>query len=251
MRSILVYFSVKYNGNWKDIYQAITSKEQIDFNEKNIVYQKYKDQVLTIIDSEYPEKLKNVYCPPFVLFYKGDISLLKETIVSIVGSRDATSYGVYATKKIVKDLTKFQIVTCSGLAKGIDSTVHDESLKNQIRTIAVLPCGIDKCYPKENFSLYQRIEKEGLIISEYPNQVTPFKDQIPFRNRIVASLADHLIVTEAHFHSGTMITVRYALEMGKDIYAVPYPINEDSFCNKLISDGAYLICDGKDIFRKN
>lgn len=250
IRDILIYFAIKYNGEWQKIFDAIKNKESIDDEEILKQVEKVKNQSITLIDEDYPERLKNVFKPPFVLFYKGDKSLLKGNIVSIVGSRLASEYGKRATKSIVTDLKGKNMITCSGLAKGIDGVVHKVSLEENIPTIAVLTSGIDYCYPKENLSLYLEIQKRGLIISEYPFKTHLLREQIPFRNRIIAALGDNLIVTEAYPQSGTLISVRYALECGKDIYAVPYPFDSESICNKLINDGAYLICRGDDIFKK-
>ncbi len=248
MRNILIYFAIKYKGNYKKIYNAILKKEIVDSSEIEKV-KKLDIKAITIIDDIYPISLKNCYQPPFVLFYKGDISLINsELSLAVIGSRDSSKYGIDVTKYILSDLlSKKSVTIISGLAKGIDTIAHLEALHFNQKTIAVLGCGIDNCYPKGNENLKLEIENSGLVISEYPNKCQPRKEYFPMRNRIISALSNGVLVTSAKSRSGTKITVRYALEQGKTIFSIPYSIFEDSYCNELIKEGAIPVLSGQDI----
>ena len=145
------------------------------------------------------------------------------------------------TKKLVIDLVNNGYSIISGLAKGIDAIAHKTCLENDGNTIAVIGSGLNYIYPKENYYLYKEIGKNGLIISEYPDFVKPIAFHYPSRNRIIAGICDSILVTEAKNKSGTMITVKYGLDCGKDIFAVPSEACLDSGCNKLIKEGAQLV----------
>ena len=249
MRKVLLYFALKYHGNYKDIYNAIKNKEPIKKSEIEAIEDQIKCQYVTILDSNYPYKLKNIGTPPIVLFYYGDLGLLnKNNIIAVIGNREHSQYGKEMTEKIVVELKDYQAVTISGLAIGIDAIAHQTSLDNDLNTIAVLGGGIDYCYPNNNQKLYENIKNKGLIISEYPNDIIPKPQNFLIRNRIIAALADCIVVTEAKYKSGTMNTVAYGLEFGKDIFAVPTLANCQSGCNYLIKQGAKLVECAKDIF---
>ena len=247
-RDILIYLSLKNKGDWKSIYRDIIGKIQIDDEEAKSLLKTVKSQVLTIFDENYPRSL---YCsrnPPFVLYYYGDITLLSNlgNNIGVVGSRDYSDYGKMMTEKIVGEFAP-ELNVVSGMARGIDSLAHIACIENGGRTIAVLPSGIDYCYPSSNWRLYQRLKKNHLILSEYPNDYAPTEDNFRFRNRIIASLSNALLVTESYGPSGTLITINCALEQGKDIFCVPYRHTDNSHCNRLIKEGAILADNGKDI----
>jgi len=228
----LINLAIKYHGNYDKIFKAVKNKEVTE-----IIY----DDVLafTILDDCYPSELLDLKKPPLVLFYRGNLNLLSKDKIAIVGSRMPSDYAKKVTKDLIVSLDKKK-VTVSGLAKGIDAIVHENSLD---RTIAVLGCGIDYVYPKCNKILYKMIEDQGLIISEYPFDEKPQKYYFPFRNRIVAALSTKIIVTAASCNSGTMITVNEGLELNRDIYTFPYSIYDKNGegCNNLIQQGANLI----------
>ena len=249
MRNILIYFSIKYQGDYFSILDAIKRKEQILEGElEKIENAKYK--AITCIDNDYPYALRNSMCPPFVLFYDGDISLLSSKIkkIGVVGSRVPTKYGESVTNKVLDEaLINKEYIIVSGLAKGIDAIAHKKALEHGQKTIAVLGCGVDICYPPINKDIYDEIKVKGLLLSEYPFNVSSKPNHFPSRNRIIAALSDAVLVTDAKVRSGTQITVKYALELGKDIMTVPHSILQESFCNVLLRQGAIPIINGKDI----
>ena len=235
----ILYYAVKYQGEYLKMKQAIQNEESYEMIE-------YDGSYITILDDQYPKSLLRLNDPPYILFYEGNIALLKYLNVAVVGSRVASDYGVKMCKWLVNRLKKKYCI-CSGMALGIDSIAHCEALSHQ--SIAVLGCGIDICYPKSNYSLYQILKQDHLIISEYPNGVAPLKHHFPKRNRIIAALSKALIVCEANKKSGTMITVNEALNMQIPIYAIPHNIdqNHGKGCNLLIQQGANMIIDEYDI----
>ena len=173
-------------------------------------------------DKEYPQLLKEINNPPLVLFYHGDISLLKyEVKIAIVGSRNASDYGLNYTEKFAKELSEYNIVIISGMAAGIDGRAHKGALKEKGKTIAVLGSGINVPYPSCNRNLYNEICNSGLVISEYLPDTPPYKQNFPRRNRIVVGLSKGLLVTQAAFKSGSMISAKLASEFNRDVFALP------------------------------
>lgn len=205
--------------------------------------------IINIFDEEYPESLKNIYSPPITLYCKGDITLLKRKSVAIVGCRDSSAYGRSIAEKFAKDLCEKKLVVVSGLAKGIDSAAHVGALKGNGETIAVLGCGVDIVYPKENVNLYLDIMKKGLIVSEYIVGTPPESSNFPMRNRIISGLSQGVLVVEAKKKSGTMITTDFALEQGKELYVIPGNITSKNSegTNELIKEGARIVTSIQDI----
>lgn len=201
----------------------------------------------TIFSSDYPETLKNINCPPFVLYYYGNIELVNEKTIGVVGMRDMSEYGKQATKDFCIPLVKNGYVIVSGMARGVDTVAHETAIKHGGKTIAVLGTGIDYCYPKNNQKLYDQIKNNHLVVSEYPFFTTPQRKLFPFRNRIIAGLSSKILIVEARVKSGTMITAGYALEQGKDIYCIPSRYTDYQGCNELIKQGAILVRNGYDI----
>ena len=251
-REVLIYLSYKFKGDWEKIYEALRKKEyNFTKSEVDKALQKLKCKVITILDSNYPTYLRKVFRPPFVLYYYGDICLINDftKAIAVVGSRDCSSYGISATHEIVKDIAKDFIIV-SGMAKGIDSIAHQTAINYGGKTVAVMCTGIEKCYPADVIDLYKELKKNHLVISEYPGYTTPPKECIPFRNRLIAGMSRITIVGEAHMRSGTSITVGLALEMGRDVLCVPYPIDSHSLCNRLIQFGAGLVENGNDVYEE-
>lgn len=237
---ILACFAYETNGDWQLI------KEKILSNSTNKNYY-INENYITIFDKEYPSKLRELQYPPWVIFYKGNLELMNKASISIVGSREVSAYGEYCTKEISKGLMQ-DYVLVSGMAKGVDKIVHDCCIGNG-QTIAILGSGFDNVYPKCNINLFNDLARDHLVISEYPKHVAPKRHHFPWRNRLIAALGDACIVTQARFKSGTMITVDATLELSKDVYCVPYNINDinGEGCNLLISQGANIIIDFKNI----
>ncbi len=251
-REIIIYLSLMHKGEWDEIYSDIKNKVK-NFNDEDIKREisKLKCQCITIIDENYPNDLKNIYKPPFVLYYYGDFSLLNnpERIVCSIGTREPSNYGVKMTHKVIAGLPK-DIVIISGLAAGIDIESHKTAIENGLKTIAVLGSGIDNCYPRENIEIYEEIKNNHLLISEYPFEARPNRAHFPMRNRILAALSKTIFVTDASYHSGTSITVSFALECGKSVCCIPHHGDEESLCNKLIKEGAALIEKSDDLLEE-
>lgn len=235
MRKKILYYALTYNGNYDKIKTALENNE--DYHD--VIY---NGNYITIYDENYPKKLLRLINPPFILFYKGDISALNKPSVSIVGSRTNSLYSDEICKKLIDRLDN-EFVTISGLAKGVDASVHKYSHINH-KSIGVLGCGIDYVYPYCNKNIYDIMYKEHLVISEYPGLCKPLADNFRFRNRIISGLSNYLFVIEAGLKSGTLISVNYALEVGNDIYCVPHRLSDNvSGCNYLINEGANILYD--------
>jgi DNA processing protein len=205
--------------------------------------------ILTIKDDSYPQALKEIFAPPPVIYVKGQLDVFKNHGIAVVGMRQPGTYGKNATEHIVKDLVLHNIVIVSGLALGIDSLAHKACLDHGGKTVAVLGSGIDKIYPASNRGLAENIEEHGAILSEFPLQTEPFPYNFPRRNRIIAGLAAGVLVVEAGKKSGSLITAHYALQQGREVFAVPGPIfsekSDGTFT--LIKNGAVPVQSARDI----
>lgn len=219
--------------------------------EKNI-------QIISYYDKTYPQQLKNLYDAPIVIYAIGNCRILNsKNKIAVIGARKASNYGINIARQIGIFLSKNNIHTISGLALGIDVNSHLGVLKENSlnsasgRAIAVIGNGLDNIYPYQNKEIAEKIiNSGGCIISEYIIGTKPLKNNFPARNRIISALADKLIVVEAENEkSGTMITVDFSLELGKEIYVVPGNINSKMSVgtNKLIKDGAKIITEFNDI----
>lgn len=220
----------------------------------NINLNKSKIKIIKIEDKDYPEKLKNIYNPPKELYVLGNEKILNETAIAIVGSRNCTKYGAQNAYKFAYEIAKRNICVISGLARGIDTYSHKGAVLAKGKTIAVLGCGLDVIYPSENFELYKKIvQTGGTIITEYPLGTKPKRYNFPERNRIISGLSDGILVVEARKKSGTMITVEFALEQGREVYAIPGNISSDSSygTNELIKEGATPVTNVNDIILNN
>ena len=175
----------------------------------------------------YPDRLKLISEPPYILYYKGSLPDNNTPAAAIVGTRVCTSYGRNIAYKVGKELSMAGVNVISGMALGIDSAAQKGAVDAGGHTYSVLGCGVDICYPRQNIDIYTRISESGGIISEYPIGSPPVAWQFPLRNRIISGLADVVIVIEAKEKSGSLITAEYALDQGKDIYAVPGRITDN------------------------
>lgn len=210
-----------------------------------------KIEVVTCDDTYYPTNLKQIYDFPICLYYKGNINLLNNTVkIAIVGSREYSDYGKIVAENFAYKLSKENITIVSGGARGIDSFSHWGAIKAGEKTIAVLGNGLNYIYPPENKQLQENIIKNnGLLVSEYIIGTKPSKYTFPKRNRIISGISDGVLIIEAKQKSGALITADFALEQGKNIYAIPGNINKINSIgtNELIKQGAKIVTNIKDI----
>lgn len=220
-----------------DSFHAINIEETIQ------QYRKAGVQWLSIFDPRFPEYLRHIYDPPALLFYKGDLKLLKENLLSVVGSRNHSLYTVDVLHQFIPSLVASGIVTVSGLARGVDTKTHQLTLQHSGKSIAVIGCGLDVYYPRENQALQNELAKNHLLLSEYPLGTKPLKYHFPMRNRIIAGISFGTLVVEARYRSGSLITANLALREGREVFAVPGNIT-NPFCegtNDLIVQGATCV----------
>lgn len=241
MRKQLLYYAYVYKGEYYRIKKAIENNEEwyeINCDEKYI----------TILDANYPACFHQLKYPPWVIFYEGDIQLLEEGMMGVVGSREMSAYGKYCVETLTKHMPP-QYGVVSGVAKGVDAYAHTCAIKNNRKTIGVIGCGLNVIYPKENETLYKKLKSEYVLISEYPKDTLPYAYHFPWRNRLIAALSKKLVVIEAKMRSGTMISVNEALELGKDVYTFPHRISDvfGEGCNFLIAQGCSMLNNNRDI----
>lgn len=240
------------SGINENILKNIHEIEKTDIYKRELeVIDKEKISVIDYFDDRYPEELKNVYDPPFVLFCKGNVDLLKTVSIAVVGLRKCSLYGLKTAEKLSYDLADAGITVVSGMAKGIDLASHRGSLTSGGNTIAVMGSGFSRIYPDEARATYQKMinSSNGLVISEYTYFTNPLKSNFPRRNRIISGLSCGVLVVEATRKSGAMITVDYALNEGKEVFAVPGRIDciTSSGTNFLLQTGAKLVINANDI----
>jgi DNA processing protein len=206
-------------------------------------------EVRSALDPTYPARLKMIADPPPLLYITGALTEQDELAVAIVGARRATAAGRAMTEELSHDLARAGMTVVSGLARGVDAAAHRGALAAQGRTIAVLGCGIDQTYPREHEQLRRQIEERGAILSEVPMGAPPHSHHFPRRNRIISGLSLGVIVTEAAISSGSLITARLAAEQGREVFAVPGFVKEDTSrgTNALLKEGAALIERAQDV----
>ncbi len=221
---------IKEFKDWKWVEQEIDKAEK-----SNVA-------IMTCHDPGYPQRLLNIYDYPPLLYVRGEFKP-EDVHIAVVGSRAASTYGLYTTEKISRELALRGITVISGLARGIDSAAHRGALAGKGRTIAVLGCGADVVYPSENKRLYEEITDNGAIVTEFPFGTPPMAANFPARNRIISGISLGVVVVEATDKSGSLITARIALEQGREVFAVPGSIDARGSrgTNKLIKEGAKLV----------
>jgi len=210
-------------------------------------------RIISLSDPEYPQRLKEIYDPPVVLFVKGSIDVLAQPGIAMVGTRHPTPYGSGMAERLSTDLAARGLVIISGLARGIDTASHRGAVAAKGKTIAVLGTGIDVMYPKENTRLTEQIVAlGGALITEFPVGTSPVPQNFPIRNRIISGMSAGVLVVEAAEYSGTRITSRLALEQNRDVYAVPGNVtNKNSWGpNTLIKQGAKLVATWEDVWEE-
>ncbi len=209
-------------------------------------------RMLTWDEPAFPARLKQIPYPPPFLFLQGTLTPEDDLAVALVGTRGASYYGLKTSRRLAGALAARGVTVVSGLARGIDAAAHRGALENSGRTLAVLGCGLDVVYPPENREFCEQIPKQGALISEYPLGTPPEARNFPVRNRIISGLALGLVVVEAGLKSGTSITVNYALDQGREVFAVPGPVDSPTSIgpHRLIQQGAKLIQDVADILEE-
>lgn len=213
---------------------------------------KEKVRTISIFDKEYPPNLKEIYSPPLILYLKGELFSSDLTAVALVGSRLASYYGQSMCERLAYELAAKGVSIVSGLARGIDSAAHKGALRAQGYTIAVLGSGLAHIYPRENKGLARQISHSGCLLSEFPMQMHPAKENFPRRNRIISGLSLGVVVVEAAKKSGALITANFALEQGREVFAVPGKIDSltSQGTHSLIKDGARLVETADDIIEE-
>jgi DNA processing protein len=207
---------------------------------------------LTPDDLAYPDAFRTLPDAPFLLFAAGDLSLMGRPSVGVVGTRDPSPYGRSAAARLAGDLTRAGYQVVSGMAKGIDAVAHSAALQAGGTTVGVLGHGIDRVYPAENRDLFQEVRERGLLVSELPPGEEPLAGNFPRRNRLIAALSEGVLVVEMREKSGAQHTVTYALELGREVFAVPGPIGspQSAGTNQLLKDGARLVTGAADILEE-
>lgn len=221
----------------KDLWNALQSKQLSQKIQQNLKVSHF----LTILDKRYPSQLQEIYSPPVVLFYQGDLELLdSKKLLGVVGARQCSSYALQALTQLLPNVIQQKLILVSGLAKGVDGLSHQLALKHHGKTIAVIGNGLDISYPSCNRALQTQIAHAGLLLSEYPLESRPLKYHFPLRNRIIAGLCQTVLVVEARHHSGSLITANLALQENRNVLALPGRINDiySTGCNELIAAGA-------------
>ena len=212
----------------------------------------HNHRLLCLLDEDYPMNLAQIDAPPSMLFVKGQCSLLHQHSIAIVGSRHATAQGLKNAQQFAHALSQKGLVIVSGMASGIDTAAHQGTLEANGHTMAVIGTGIDRVYPASNRALAHQICENGLLVSEFPLQTPPVASNFPRRNRIIAALSEAVLVVEAAKQSGSLITAQLALEMNKDVMAIPGSIHntQSKGCHALIKQGAKLVECSEDILEE-
>lgn len=231
-----------------DIKAIQTSKRKWDVDKEWFRLMEQGIGFVSLEQSEFPEKVKHIPNPPYALYYVGKLPDEHRKTVAIVGARARSAYGSEVAFQIGEGLAQNGIQVVSGLARGIDRDAHQGALKGGGDTYGVLGCGVDICYPREHRFLYEQMVVSGGLVSEYPPGTQPIAQQFPARNRIISGLSDCVIIVEAREKSGSLITADFAMEQGRDVYAVPGRLSDglSQGCNRLIKQGAGMFLSVED-----
>jgi len=233
-------------------HEIVNYRENIFIDREMELIERHNCDVITIEDDTYPFNLKNIYDPPPIIYIKGEINPNNSRAISVVGSRNATQYGKSVAEWISNQLASQGIMVISGMAHGIDTAAHNGALDFGGNTIAVVANGLDIVYPPENIRLYERIINSGAVISELPMGTKPHRAHFPKRNRIISGMSLGTIIVEASSKSGALITADFALEQGREVFAVPGQIFSEPSkgTHELIKQGAKLVDSIEDIINE-
>lgn len=225
--------------------KIVNAKDSVQSTANNLAgelnsLEKINAKLISYFDEEYPALLKNIYFPPLFLYIKGEFGSSDTSSIAIVGTREPTTYGRNIAENFAKELAEKGITTISGLARGIDTIVHNSTLKANGRTIAVIGSGLDVIYPSENKKLFEQISENGLVISEYPLGTKPDAQNFPRRNRIISGIAIGTLIVETKINGGAISTANYALDQGREVFAIPGMISSkcSEGTNTLIQKGS-------------
>ena len=261
LSNLQVFNIVNYwemNGEWPSLElmakiagcrnQTLFMERYIRIDDKVLMEEFKEFDSISIMDPEYPEELLWMHNPPVLLFYSGNIDLLKHPKIAVVGSRSCSRTGIQSVEKIINELNN-ELIVVSGLAKGIDAAAHYAAIRNGGKTIGVIGTGLDVFYPRSNKQLQKYMGGSHLVLTEYGPGQSPQKHHFPERNRIIAGLSRAVIVAEARMRSGSLITCERAMEEGRDVFAIPGSIldGRSDGCHHLIQEGAKLVTSGKDV----
>ena len=261
LSNLQVFNIVNYwemNGEWPSLEliakiagcrnQTLFMERYIRIDDKVLMEEFKEFDSISIMDPEYPEELLWMHNPPVLLFYSGNIDLLKHPKIAVVGSRSCSRTGIQSVEKIINELNN-ELIVVSGLAKGIDAAAHYAAIRNGGKTIGVIGTGLDVFYPRSNKQLQKYMSGSHLVLTEYGPGQSPQKHHFPERNRIIAGLSRAVIVAEARMRSGSLITCERAMEEGRDVFAIPGSIldGRSDGCHHLIQEGAKLVTSGRDV----
>jgi len=230
----------------------IASIKAEDIEREIILAKKLGLRIMTGDDADYPKNLKEITGPPIVLYIKGEVKEEDAFGIGIVGSRRASYYGLSCAEKFASELSRRGVTVISGMARGVDTSAHRGALKAGGRTIAVIGSGFNDIYPKENRKLADEIASSGAVVSEFPVNTAPLKQNFPRRNRLISGLSRGILVAEAARNSGALITADFALEQGREVFALPGKIDSttSSGTNGLIKQGAKLVSCVDDVLEE-
>lgn len=241
-----------FGAEEKEIACILESKKTWALEEEYEKLEKKRIRFYPYFCDAYPTRLKRISAPPYALYGKGKLPDEETLSVAIVGARECSSYGREMAGWFAKSLADVGIQNISGMARGVDGAGQLGAIQAGGMSFGVLGCGVDICYPREHIELYTRLEKTGGILSEQPIGMKPFPQCFPARNRIISALSDVVLVMEAKERSGSLITADMALEQGKDVYALPGPVNSrlSKGCNRLIKQGAGILLSPEDFLEE-
>lgn len=230
----------------------VRARQEIDVAAEIELCRQRQVAIVTQHDPAYPRALQEIHDPPAVLFVRGGIEPCDALAVAIVGSRHATRYGTEQAERLATSLSRAGLTVISGLARGIDAAAHRGALNAGGRTLAVLGSGVLNIYPPEHHELAREVSSHGAVVSESPPRTAPISGAFPQRNRLISGMSLGVIVVEAALQSGALITARHAMEQGREVFAVPGPVNSrmSRGCHQLIRDGARLVETADDVLEE-
>lgn len=236
----------------KDVEKITESKRNWDLQREWMKLQESGISFVSVENEAFPEKLRFIQTPPYALYYVGHLPQEGKKRVAIVGARTRSAYGSQMAEKLAKALAQNDVEVISGMALGIDADAHRGALDGGGSTYAVLGCGADRCYPRQNRYLYDKIPEKGGVLSEYAPETPPLAAYFPQRNRLIAGLSDYTVVIEARLKSGSLITADYAMEQGREVYALPGRVTDElsQGCNHLIQQGAGVVTGVEDFLKE-